>query len=155
MPESEGVGGYDHPTFSTMRSGGSGVARHADVLWVGWLFGVLTILCFTLLIAFGAQSGGRLRGLGPRLTLGFVLHAGVFTCLVLAYRTSLFQPARVSWGGFPESTAVMLFLLYPASAIFNVLYVVGFRRWILTEDDERRYEELVTRRKRRLGVGSE
>lgn len=153
MPVQEGVGGYPHAERPSMSSGGSGMARHGGILIVGWAFGMLTILHFVLLVAFGARRGDELRGLGRPLIIAFVAYAAVFSWILLAYRAYLVDPGGPMILGLPLPSAVMLYLLYPVSAIFNVYYATGFRRWVLTAQDEARYRQIVDEHRRRAAAG--
>jgi hypothetical protein len=155
-PALEGLGGYPHDELGTLRRGGSGVDRHGGILGLGWAFGVITLLNVTLLVAFGARQGERLRGLAKPLIAGFLANAAVFSWMMLAYADYLVEPGGALILGFPLPSAILLYLFYPLSAIFNVYFVIGFRRWVLTEEDEARYQELVgriERRRSRGGVG--
>ena len=136
--------GSGHGDFATMRQGGDGLARHGDLLWPGWLFGMLCIALFSLLIGFGARRQDGLGSFRTPLIVGFLIHAGAFSAMMWTYADSLASPADVPlYLGFPAPTAIMLFVLFPLSGIFNVYFVLGFRRWVLTDDDEARYHELV------------
>ncbi len=153
VPESEGVGGYPHDEFASMRQGGSGAARHGGILALGWAFGVLTILNFVLLVGFGGRHDGRLGSFGWPLAVAFIAYAGVFSWIIAAYRQYLVDPGGPLVLGFPLPSALMLYVLYPVSMILNVYFAVGFRRWVLTEEDEARYRELVARRRRQQASG--
>jgi hypothetical protein len=151
IPEPEHARGMVHPSFATMKHGGSGVERHAGVLWLGGAFGGLAIATFVTLMAFGSRRGDSLRGLGPRLVLGLAAYLGAWSWLVLAYRDYLTEPTHRLILGFPAPTAIMLYVLWPVSVVFNVLFVVGFKRWVFSDEDRERYERLVA--EKRAGDG--
>ena len=159
LPPAAGVGGEPHPDYPSMWVGGSGLERHGGLLTVGWLFGALTILVFVLLIAFGGRRRGRLGSLSGPLIVGLAAYLAVFTWMMAAYGDSLVDPeeSELLFLGFPRPTAIMLYVFYPVSTLFNVYFVAGFRRWVLTEEDEARYDQLVEshrrRRERELGHG--
>ena len=48
--------GFAHARFPTMQSGGPGVERHDRILWYGCAFGLLQIVFFTVLLAFGGRK---------------------------------------------------------------------------------------------------
>ena len=147
VPEPEGVSGYAHDDFASMRQGGSGAARHSGLLAVGWAFGVLTILNFVLLVGFGGRRGDRLGSFAWPLVIAFILYAAAFSWIIVAYREYMIDPSGPLILGFPLPSAIMLYVLYPVSVILNVYFAVGFRRWVLTEEDEARYHALVARRR--------
>jgi hypothetical protein len=43
----------------------------------------------------------------------------------------------------------MLYGFFPVTILFNLLYVIGFNRWILTEEDYQEYKRLVAERRGR------
>ena len=64
-PELGDVGGKPHEQFSTMASGGSASARHANVLWLGGLFGAASLVFFVALMVPKMKRGrGPPRGSG-------------------------------------------------------------------------------------------
>jgi hypothetical protein len=40
----------------------------------------------------------------------------------------------------------MLFVFWPISMLFSALFVVGFRRWVLTPDEEEAFDRLLRQR---------
>jgi len=148
-PEPAAARGVDHPVHSHMKHGGSGEARHADALWLNWGFGVLSILVFATLIAIGTSKGRSLRGLGPWLWLTTIGCVIAWTYVVLSYRHYMTEASHSLFLALPLPSAVMLYVLLPTAAFLTFFYVVGFKRWILTEDDLETYESLRADRKRR------
>lgn len=143
-----GPGG--HPRYSTMTHGGSANARYDDTtLLLGWSFGAVTILLFVALMAFGARRrGGRkgreaLRGLGRYLIGGTAAYLAVWTALMLAYRSYRDSVEHPLFLAFPAPTALMLYVLVPVPLLFVLCFVLGFRRWVLTEEEQAAYERLL------------
>jgi len=62
---------------------------------------------------------------------------------MLAYRDYLDDQAQTLFLYFPLVSALMVYLLYPVSTLYNIFFVIGFRRWVLTDDDHRTYRGLV------------
>lgn len=135
-----GVGGVAHPEHSTMRHGGSG-DRHDGVLWVGWLFGVAMFGVFVALIAFGARH--RIRDIGPWLGLATAAVIGAWTWVVFAYRDYLGDPDPALYLALPAPTAIMIYLFWPLGGAFVLFFVLGFHRWVLSDDDFETYKRLV------------
>lgn len=148
-PEPAAASGVDHPIHSSMKHGGSGEARHAGVLWLNWGFGVLSILVFATLIAIGASKRKNLRGLGPWLWLTTIACVFAWTYLVLSYRQYMTEATHALFLALPTPSAVMLYLLLPTAAILTLFYVIGFKRWILTDEDLETYEGLLADRQQR------
>jgi len=147
MPEIEGARGTAHPDFVSMSHGGSGVDRHAQVLWMNWAFGMLTILIFAILLAFGSRKRESLRGLGRWLVITTIGCLGAWTWLVVSYQRYMTEDTHALVFALPAPSAVMLYVLLPISVLFNIFYVVGFKRWILSDEDLADYERLLAARK--------
>ncbi len=142
-----GVGGITHPEHSTMRHSGVGVPSEdatpetGSNLWLGWLFGVAVIVIFSALIAFGAQH--RIRDFAPWLTLVTLTVIGAWSWLVYAYRGYLSDPAPELYLYLPAPTAIMTYLFWPLSGMFVLFFVLGFRHWVLSEEDFETYRRLL------------
>ena len=137
-----------------MQAGGSGELRHGHLLLVGWLFGLLEVAIFVTLLALGLRRRKDSGGQGWLLFFGGVVLAGVMTALFLGYRQYMTASEPSFLGPFPTPTAIMIFGIWLAPVIFVVLYVVYFDRWIVSEDDLKRYEHILEDRRRRAGKTS-
>ncbi len=142
-------GPIDHPQFPTMQRSGWSWENDDPLLAGVWLAGTLQIAVYLCLLGLGLA--GR-KGLGPLrvpLLLGGLLHAGIFSWMILAH---LFPIAPSLWS-FPPPTVVMVFFLWILPPFyFVILYVVAFDRWILNHESRRRFRELLHSRR---GKGSE
>jgi hypothetical protein len=145
-PEVEGAGGAVHPQYSTMRQGGSGLDRHGDLMWANWAFGALAIVFFVALIGLGARTGGRLRGLRTPLFVSGIVYLAAWTWLVAAYEGYMRDGVRTLFLALPLPSAVMIYVLLPVSLVFTLLYVRGFSRWVLSDEDLASYERLLAER---------
>ena len=134
----------DHPEFPTMERSGWSWESNDPLLACVWLVGTLQIAVYLCLLGLGLA--GR-KGSGPLrvlLLLGGLLHAGIFTWLILAH----VYPIAPSLWSFPPPTVVMVFFLWILPpTYFVILYVVSFDRWILTEETDRRFRRLVRSRR--------
>ena len=156
-----GSHGLPHPDVTGMLRGGSGVDRHGPLLLIGWAIGVAEILFFGALMALGArrgpslggpaagQPGSRtgLRGLGAPMSIGLVVALGVWTLLMVSYAGYLDDPEPALYLALPAPTATMLYLLWGVPLIFAALYVIGFRRWVYSPEDEAAFTALVEKRR--------
>ncbi|MCH2173878.1 hypothetical protein MK489_24120 [Myxococcota bacterium] len=136
--------GSTHPTYETMLRGGPGAERFEGVAAVGWAYGGLTLLFFTVCFGLGLR---RPEGLGPLRTpliVGALLHQLAWALLVWVYLGYADDPTpRATFLGFPHPTAVMLYVMWPFPAYFIALYILYFDRFIFTESDRRHFDELV------------
>lgn len=149
LPQPPGSFGMPHPKVEGLLHGGSGAERHGGRLGLSWAIGGFELLFFLSLIALGARQRESLRGLGRPLLLGGAIYMAIWTLLMVAYGRYLAQGEPALVLALPEPTAVMLYLLYPMPAFFIALYVVGFRRWVLTEEDQLAFDHLVDERRAR------
>ena len=144
-PEVGDVGGADHERFQTMSRGGDGAERHDNVFWLGAAFGALTLSFCAALMALDGQR----RGLGLAVLGTLVLNVAVWLWLLASY-SSYLSGDEVSFVlALPGPTAILVYVLYPVSFGFNLLYVVGYKRWVLSDDDLEAYQRLVEERARR------
>jgi hypothetical protein len=150
VPEEPGGRGTTHPEFTTMQRGGSGPERHERILWIGWLFGLLQIALFATLMALGARKAGSPRGAGRPLLLCAAAQAIVWSLLVLAYQDFMQGGDRALHLLFPAPTAILIYGLWPVIVMFPLCFVIGFKRWVLSDGDLAEYERLVDERRRRL-----
>ena len=146
--------GSDHAGHTEMKAGGSGELRHGDILLVGWLFGVLEVAIFVTLLSLGLRRRKDSGGQGGLLFFGGVVFAGVMTALFLSYRQYMTASEPSFLGPFPTPTAIMIFGIWLAPLIFVALYMVFFDRWIVSEDDLKRFKHILEDRRRRAGKTS-
>jgi len=50
--------------------------------------------------------------------------------------------------GFPEPSAWMIYGVWSGGALFTLFYVVGFRKFFFTHEEERDFEHFVRKLKR-------
>lgn len=150
MLSSQGdTGGVDHPEVPHMRHGGMTEHLGTPLGW-GWAFGVLTISSFVTLIAFGARKDERLRGgLGWWLLAGLLAYVAAWTWVVMAYESYVEDPSPTLYLFLPAPSAIMLYVLFPVSVLFNLFFVIFFRRSFYSAEDEATYERLVAERRAR------
>lgn len=149
ITEPPGGHGAPHPDIGSMLVGGEGPERHAPILWVGWAIGGVQILFLAAVMLLGGRKGDDLRGLGRPVAIGTTVYLAVWTGLILAYRAYMTDPDPALYAALPAPTAWMLYALWPIPIVFGALFFFGFRRWVLTEQDERAFQQLVARRRAR------
>lgn len=146
VPRPENANGVAHDEFSSMRSGGEGLSRLEPVLGRGWLVGALEISLFVALMALGLRRGRGLPKGAWQLLVGLALCVVVFSLVVrtyLSYAESPLEGPLVL--GFPVPTTWMLYGLWTVPAVFLLLYIARFDRWIFSAEDEREFKKLVER----------
>ena len=141
-------GPLDHPQFPTMQRSGWSWENNDLLLAGAWLVGTLQIAVYLCLLGLGLAGRKGLGRLRVPLLLGGLLHAGIFSWMILAH----VYPIAPSLWSFPPPTVVMVFFLWILPpCYFVILYVVVFDRWILNHESHRRFREFVHSRR---GKGS-
>jgi hypothetical protein len=149
-----GAGAQEHAEFDGLLQGGDSSAAHANLLWPAWIFGALMLSLLAALlmrpatrtpIRKGARAGAR------GLLVSTVVLQAAFAGIVLSYRHGMDVPGGAeTWGPFPAPTTWALLIFFPCQVLFVIHFVVGFRRWFWTDDDDERFESIV--RERRSGA---
>ena len=149
--------GFQHPTIPHMDQGGDGRERHSPVLFLGWLLGSVMLAIFICLLVWGVIGSNHGRNDSDPPTpawrdgyffwgflIGGLLYEGAFTMLCLSYYRSLENSATTAfWGPFPIATSWMVFGIWLTPAVFVLLYILFYYRWILPSDTLQRFETLV------------
>jgi hypothetical protein len=143
--------GFTHPEFATMQRGGSGAARHERILWFGCAFGLLQILFFVCLLAYGGQRQGRLGPLKVPLMIGGIAYAATFTSLVYTYQGYMLEQTHAMFLSLPVPTAWMVYGLWLVPLVFMFLYMFIFDSWIFRQADIARFEEILAEKQTASG----
>jgi hypothetical protein len=147
LPEPLTGHGIEHPQLPSMFTGGPSEYRTGAALWVGWGFGALQILLFGALMAFGARRRSVPMGMALPLVLAVTLYLLTFTAMVVVYSVGVGGSDRSLFLGLPPATAVLAYGLWPLGGSFTLLFVFGFRRWVLSDRELARYEQLLAGRR--------
>ena len=139
----------EHPSFPSMRhaddSSASGVG-----FFLAWCFGTVSMMSFVALMAFGMpRTAGARRATRWWFGGGLAAYLGAWVWLALAYLAGFDDSSPTLYLGLPAPSAVMIYVLFPVSILFNLLFVCGFRGWVLSPQDEADYERLLSARRAR------
>ena len=143
--------GFTHPEFATMQRGGNGAARYERILWFGCAFGLLQILFFVCLLAFGGQRQGRLGPLKVPLMIGGIAYAATFISMVYAYQGYVHEQNHAMFLSLPVPTAWMVYGIWLVPLVFMFLYMFKFDSWILRQADIARFEEILAEKQTASG----
>ena len=91
-----------------------------------------------------------MRQLKKPILIGLCLNILVFCLLMLAYWAYARTGSGPLAGSFPRPTAIMLYGLWPIQAVFVVIYVWAFDRWIFTAEDQEKFQQIVKARQQRM-----
>jgi len=143
------VTGQPHPEYKTMLKGGDSIHASSSSNVLGYLFGLCATLLICLFITLGAHRRGKLTTIKPWLIFGTALYLAVYTFTYLSDAAYVDQNHQAFFLGWPAPTAWMIYAMWFAPLVFVALYVFGFREWILTEEDEARFTEILKARRTR------
>ena len=138
----EGATGMAHAVIPGMSVGGDGLARLGGAGWRIALIQVLALLLIHALIALGVPARHRTRMFWVLLGIGCVISLSVWLAMYSSYRAYLGTGETKLLLGFPLPTSIMLFGVFLGGSYLCGLYIWGFRRFVLTEEDEAAYEAL-------------
>jgi len=135
--------GTPHPEISGMQTGGDGAARIIGMETAAFVLFAATFILLTVLVVAGVSKRNR--------TLMFWIWTGLINLAVLyvwyrlfeSYLDYLHTGDLQYFLGFPEPTAWMIFGLWGGGALFTFLYVIGFRRFVYTPEDEKTLKEIL------------
>ena len=95
----------------------------------------------------GAIRRGKLDGIRPWLIIASIVYLSVYTLTYVSdahYASSGHERFFLGW---PMPTAWMIYAMWSAPVLFVLIYIFKFRDWVLTEEDENRFDELVKARR--------
>lgn len=143
IPEPVNSHGMAHHAVDGMRQAGDAWQQSGPVFRVGYLLGVLIYLIFSILVYIGVPQARRDRTLRLVHATATLVVLGMWSFLVYLFRQYLHLGDPMIGIAFPLPTLVMLLGLWLAPLSFSLIYVLGFRRWIFTPEDEEKFRRLM------------
>ncbi|MCH7910570.1 MAG: hypothetical protein IIB38_13265 [Candidatus Hydrogenedentes bacterium] len=140
--------GFDHPEFGAMQASGEGAERHARVLWLGLILGLLEIGFFLTCLVLGAQKNEKFGPLLRPVTIAGAIYAAIFTAIIVTYRGYATEDTHTLFLGLPTPTAWMVYGIWFFPFFFVLLYMHIFDSWTFTEEDAERFREIVAARRK-------
>ncbi len=135
--------GIPHPQFNGMQSGGDGAARLEYIGDLAFAFQCLLLLLIVCLCSLGVSEKRRSSEFWAYMggTLLFSLFA--WWQMYSNHQAFLETGTTGYFMGFPIATAWQVFGTWLGAIPLIVLYSLGFRKFIFTDEDEQKYEELL------------
>jgi len=143
IPEPINGHGMAHLTVDGMRQVGDLRQQSDPVFGAGYLLGILIYLVISVLVYLGVQPAKRDGKLVLAHTAATLLVLGVWSLLMYLFRQYLLTGDPMIVFGFPLPTLVMLLGVWIAPMSFSLIYILGFRRWVFTAEDEKTFRELL------------
>jgi hypothetical protein len=134
--------GLAHELYTGMNTGGDGLERLGDAVGrVGWL-GAAIMLLMALMPALGVRAERRSALFWVLMTVVMAAGQWVWWSMYLGYLDFLRSGEPNFVLSFPAATSWMLYGVWLAGSLLSLIYIFGFRRFILSHEDEAEYEAL-------------
>jgi uncharacterized membrane protein YecN with MAPEG domain len=146
-PEPAASTGLPHATIDGMRSGGDGLTRFEPVGTITLVMQTALFTLFGVLLYLGVSPHRRTRQSKIWIAAGTTALLLVWWSMYGTYVDYLRSGELRMFLGFPIPTAFTVFGLWLAGFVFVIAYVVGFRTFVFTEQDEAAYHELLEKHK--------
>ena len=143
IPEPINSHGMAHHAVDGMRQVGDIRQQTDPVFGTGYLLGILIYLVISVLVYLGVQPAKRDGKLVLAHTAATLTVLGVWSLLMYLFRQYLLTGDPMIVFGFPLPTLVMLLGVWIAPMSFSLIYILGFRRWVFTPEDEKTFRELL------------
>jgi len=146
-PPPVSVTGQAHDVYKTMLKGGTSMSADSTTNTLAYLFGLCATGLLCLFLVQGAIRKGRLDGIRPWLILASIAYLTSYTLTYLSdahYASSGHDRFFLGW---PIPTAWMIYVMWSTPVLFVLIYIFKFRDWVLTDEDESRFEDLVKTRR--------
>lgn len=143
IPEPINSHGMAHDAVDGMRQVGDIRQQTDPVFGAGYLLGILIYLVISVLVYLGVQPAKRDGKLVLAHTAATLTVLAVWSLLMYLFRQYLLTGDPMIVFGFPLPTLVMLLGVWIAPMSFSLIYILGFRRWVFTPEDEKTFRELL------------
>lgn len=141
------VTGQVHDGYKTMLKGGESMSSSAHTTLLAYLFGLCATGTLCLFLIMGARRRGKLDGIRPWLIGASIAYLLVFTLTYFSDLNYVATGHNRFFLGWPIPTAWMIYAMWATPIFFVLIYILKFRDWILTSEDETRFKELVEARR--------
>ena len=140
IPEPPAVAGMAHSDQPGMNAGGDGLARLGGAgPLLFWLQAAILLLIHAM-VALGVTPARRNTTFWALLAAICLVSLGVWWGMYESYVEYLRSGETALVFGYPLATALALFGVPFGGALLCLLYVLGFRRFVYTSEDEAAYE---------------
>lgn len=136
--------GVAHPQFSGMQAGGDGAARLEHIGGFAFLFQCLLLMLIVCLCLLGVNERRRSSLLLAYMGGTLLFSLFVWWRMYAGHQAFLETGVTGYFMGFPTATAWQVFGTWLAAIPLVLIYTLGFRKFIFTHEDERKYEQLLS-----------
>ena len=147
----DGATGVAHESIPALSVGGDGAAKLATIGKAPYYFQIVVILLAGTLLYMGIAQHRRDTLLKVAFAAGTGFALFVWIMLWTGYEGYLATGQTEVIFGFPVPTNWMFWGIWGSFALFDLFYVLTFRRYILPHEDEEAFNELVAELKAEKG----
>ena len=140
-PETAAVGA--HPIFAGMQAAGDGQERLAAIGVYAYVMQALVLVLVIVLLSMGVARSRRTGVYWSIMGVIVIAMLGVWAMINVSHRAFLDSSETGYFLGFPIATAWMIYGVFFAGALLVLFYVVKFRRYFYSEDDDAEFEKLL------------
>ena len=137
------AGGVAHPEFNGMQIGGDGAARLQHIGGLASAFHALLILLIISFAVLGVNEERRDTRFWAYMGCTLLFSLFVWWRMHAEHQAFIETGVTSYFMGFPVATAFQLFGTWLSSIPLTIIYCLGFRKYIFTEEDERKFEQLL------------
>ena len=135
--------GLAHDEVAAMQAGGDGAARLEAIGGYAFAFNSLLLLFAVLLCVLSVSPGRRTPAFFGLMAFVYALNMLVWRQMYAGHQAFLETGATGWLLGFPTATAWQVYGIWFSGVVLIAIYSAGFRNYVLSEDDERRFEDLL------------
>lgn len=135
--------GLAHAEFNGMRVGGDGAARLEHIGGLAFAFQALLLLLVVCLAALGVVEQRRTMELWAYMGGTLLFSLFVWWQMYSSHQAFLETGVTSYFMGFPIATAWQVYGTWLGAIPLIILYTLGFRKFIFTDEDEQKYEQLL------------
>jgi len=138
-------GGFAHPNFPGMQAGGDGMGRLAHIGTLAFLFQCLLQTLIVCLCALGVAERHRSNELWLYLG-GTLIFSVIVWWQMYAGHQAFMQSGNTNYFmGFPVATSWQVYGTWFSAIPLILIYSLGFRKFIFTEEDEEKFNQLMAK----------
>ena len=135
--------GLAHPQYNGMQIGGDGAERLQHIGGLAFAFQCLLLLLIVCLCALGVSEKRRSTEFWAYMGGTFLFSVFAWWQMYSGHQAFLVTGTTNYFMGFPVATAWQVFGTWLGAIPLILLYSLGFRKFIFTDEDEQKYEELL------------
>ena len=137
------AGGKPHPEFTGLQIGGDGADRLQHIGMLGFAFQSLLLIQIVLLSILGVAERYRTNSLLVYMGACLIIMLLVGWKMFSGHMQFLDTNETDYFLGFPTATAWQTYGTWLSAIPLILIYSLGFKKFIYTEEDERKFKKLL------------